>query len=129
MAIYGVEEVGLTTGTGFFFAAMAGGMVLSRLLSAGLMKKGMLNESVLIGTLLMIVGYSVFIFLMSAPFFYLSAVLLGVAYGYVCPAFQAIFINLSRHNQRGAANSSYFISWDLGIGLGGVDRWTDCRHE
>ncbi|MCD8265410.1 MAG: hypothetical protein LUD02_15680 [Tannerellaceae bacterium] len=41
-----------------------------------------------------------------------------MSYGYVCPAFQAIFINLSRHNQRGAANSSYFISWDLGICIG-----------
>lgn len=62
VAIYGVEEVGLTTGTGFFFAAMAGGIVLSRLLSARLMKRGKLNEAVLIGTLLMIVGYSIFIF-------------------------------------------------------------------
>jgi predicted MFS family arabinose efflux permease len=29
-----------------------------------------------------------------------------------------MFNNLAHHNQRGAANSTYFISWDMGIGIG-----------
>ena len=34
------------------------------------------------------------------------------------PAFQMMFINLASNNQRGAANSTLLVSWDVGIGLG-----------
>ncbi len=118
VAIYGTEEVKLTSGTGLFFVAMAGGLILSRVLSAPFMNKGELNKAVYIGTATMIFSYLIFIFLKTEAFFYISAILLGVSYGYVCPAFQAMFINLAQHNQRGAANSTYYISWDLGIGVG-----------
>ncbi|MCD8081590.1 MAG: MFS transporter [Bacteroides sp.] len=118
VAIYGTEEVGLGSGTGFFFIIMALGLVLSRLTAAPLMNRGQLTKAVWIGILLMLGSYTMFIFLKTALFFYLSALLLGIAYGYVCPAFQAMFINLAHHNQWGTANSTYYISWDLGIGVG-----------
>jgi predicted MFS family arabinose efflux permease len=34
------------------------------------------------------------------------------------PAFQTMYINLAPHSQRGTANSSLLISWDVGVGLG-----------
>ncbi|MDE6023571.1 MAG: MFS transporter, partial [Muribaculaceae bacterium] len=34
------------------------------------------------------------------------------------PAFLNMFIKVARHDQRGTANSSILISWDLGMGLG-----------
>jgi predicted MFS family arabinose efflux permease len=34
------------------------------------------------------------------------------------PAFQTMFINLAPHTQRGTANSSILISWDICVGLG-----------
>jgi predicted MFS family arabinose efflux permease len=34
------------------------------------------------------------------------------------PAFLNMFISVARHDQRGTANSSILISWDLGMGLG-----------
>ncbi|MCD7977905.1 MAG: MFS transporter [Tannerellaceae bacterium] len=118
VAIYGVDEVGLTTGTGMFFAIFSVGLISSRLLAAGLMKASKLNKVIFIGIALMIGSYGIFIFLKTAFSFYFSAFTLGVSYGYVFPAFQAIFINLATHNQRGTANSSYYISGDLGIGIG-----------
>ena len=34
------------------------------------------------------------------------------------PAFQNMTINVARNNQRGTANSTILISWDIGMGLG-----------
>lgn len=34
------------------------------------------------------------------------------------PALLNMFVNMARHDQRGTANSSILISWDLGMGLG-----------
>ena len=34
------------------------------------------------------------------------------------PEFLNMFIKVARHDQRGTANSSILISWDLGMGLG-----------
>ncbi len=117
-AIYGFEEIGILTGTGMFFAIFSVGLVSSRLLAAGLMKAGKLNKVILTGILLMVLSYGMFIFLKTALAFYVSAFTLGISYGYVFPAFQAVFINLASADQRGTANSSYYISGDMGIGIG-----------
>jgi predicted MFS family arabinose efflux permease len=34
------------------------------------------------------------------------------------PAFQTMFINLASNAQRGTANSTLLVSWDIGMGLG-----------
>ena len=34
------------------------------------------------------------------------------------PAFLNMFVKVARHDQRGTANSSILISWDLGMGIG-----------
>jgi len=34
------------------------------------------------------------------------------------PAFQNMTINVAENNQRGTANSTILISWDIGMGLG-----------
>jgi predicted MFS family arabinose efflux permease len=34
------------------------------------------------------------------------------------PAFQNMIISVARHNQRGTANSTILVSWDIGMGLG-----------
>lgn len=118
VAIYGEQEVHIKSGTGFFFMLMAFGLITSRLLSAGQMNRGHLTRTILLGILFMITGFSCFIFLKTIHFFYLSAFLIGMSYGFVCPAFQAMFINLARHNQRGTANSTYLTCWDIGLGAG-----------
>ncbi|MEE1099019.1 MAG: MFS transporter, partial [Alistipes sp.] len=33
-------------------------------------------------------------------------------------AFQTMFINLAPNEQRGTANSTFLVSWDVGVGLG-----------
>lgn len=120
VAIYGKEEVGIEAGTGIFFMLVAIGLIASRLLSARLMNRGHLISVVMLGATFMIIGFSGFIFLKIPFFFYLSGILIGMSYGFICPAFLAMFINLAHHNQRGTANSTYLTCWDVGIGAGVV---------
>ena len=50
--------------------------------------------------------------------FFGTALILGVAFGTMFPAFNTLFVNLAPHNQRGTATSTYLTSWDVGIGCG-----------
>jgi len=50
--------------------------------------------------------------------FYASALLIGLGNGHMWPAFQNMTICVARNNQRGTANSTILISWDIGMGLG-----------
>ena len=50
--------------------------------------------------------------------YYGSALLIGLGNGHLWPAFQNMVISVARNNQRGTANSTLLISWDIGMGLG-----------
>ena len=50
--------------------------------------------------------------------FFMVALLLGVGFGTMFPAFNTLFVNLAPNNQRGTATSTYLTSWDVGIGIG-----------
>ena len=50
--------------------------------------------------------------------YYGSALLIGLGNGHLWPAFQNMMINMAHHNERGTANSTILISWDIGMGLG-----------
>ena len=50
--------------------------------------------------------------------YYASALLIGLGNGHLWPAFQNMTINVAHNNQRGTANSTILVSWDIGIGLG-----------
>lgn len=49
---------------------------------------------------------------------YATALVLGASFGTMFPAFNTMFVNLGRHDQRGTATSTYLTSWDVGIGIG-----------
>ena len=50
--------------------------------------------------------------------FFIIALLLGVGFGTMFPAFNTLFVNLAPNSQRGTATSTYLTSWDVGIGIG-----------
>ena len=50
--------------------------------------------------------------------YYASALLIGLGNGHMWPAFQNMMISVARHDQRGTANSTILVSWDIGMGLG-----------
>lgn len=118
VAIYGKEVMGITDGTGIFFALLSGGLFTSRLYGAKSLRQGRLTENALEGACISAVGYTLFALAPGEWAFYVSALLIGLGNGRMYPAFLNMFISVARHDQRGTANSSILTSWDLGMGIG-----------
>jgi len=61
--------------------------------------------------------------------FYVIALVLGVGYGLIFPAYNTLFVNLAPNNRRATASSTYMTSWDIGVGIGLVlgGRLADAR--
>ena len=118
VAIYGQEKLGITDGTGIFFALLSAGLILSRLTGHKALREGRLLENCATGVILSAAGYTLFACAFGEWSYFLSALLVGLGNGRMYPAFLNMFVNVARHDQRGTANSSILISWDLGMGLG-----------
>ena len=124
LAIYGKETMGITSGTGTYFMLLAAGLMMSRLFGARSLRRGRLTHNAAEGMCISLVGYTLFILMPTLAQFiillgyYGSALLIGLGNGHMWPAFQNMTICVARNNQRGTANSTLLISWDIGMGLG-----------
>lgn len=118
LAIYGKQELGIYSGSGVFFLILAAGLILSRVLTNKWVKKGYIVANVKAGMMLIITGFLLFVGIKGDLPFYLSALIIGLGYGTMCPSYQSMFINLAPNSRRGTANSSYLTSWDIGAGAG-----------
>ena len=118
IAIYGKEELEITGGSGVYFILLSAGLILSRLIGSKTLREGKIVRNASLGICVSVCGYLVFAALHNPVGFYASALIIGLGNGHMWPAFQTMFINLAPHTQRGTANSSILISWDIGVGLG-----------
>ena len=118
LAIYGKEELGITAGTGLFFALLSAGLIMSRLVGAHALQKGKVIENASHGVLVSVCGYLLFAAFHHQIGYYGAALIIGLGNGHMFPAFQTMFINLAPNNKRGTANSTLLTAWDLGMGLG-----------
>ena len=118
IAIYGQEELGITGGTGLFFMLLALGLIMSRLVGGRKLREGKVTQNASIGIAVSLVGYFIFAAVHNYWGYYGAALIIGLGNGHMFPAFQTMFINLAPNSQRGTANSTLLVSWDIGIGLG-----------
>ena len=118
VAIYGKEELGITSGTGFWFLFFAIGLMVSRLTGAKGLKENKISKNTAEGILASIVGYFLFAAVRTEWAFYLAPFIIGLGTGHMYPGFQSMFVNLAHNSQRGTANSSMLTSWEAGVGLG-----------
>ena len=118
LAIYGKEVMHITAGTGAWFLILPVGLISSRLQGAKALREGRLTHNAGYGMLISLVGYTLFIAVPNAIGYYGSAVLIGLGNGHLWPAYQNMTINLGTNDQRGTANSTILISWDIGMGVG-----------
>ena len=118
LAIYGKEVMGITGGTGTYFLLCSIGLMASRLQGSKALREGRLTHNAGAGMLISLIGYVMFILVPNGIGYYWSALLIGLGNGHMWPAFQNMTINVAHNNQRGTANSTILISWDIGMGLG-----------
>lgn len=120
VAIYGKEKLNITDGTGLFFMILAVALVIARLIGRRQLRAGHLTQNCTLGVILSSVGY--ILFALSSVWgvwcYYGAAMFIGLGNGQMYPAFLNMFVKMARHDQRGTANSSILISWDLGMGIG-----------
>ena len=118
IAIYGKEELNITGGTGLFFMLLSIGLILSRLLGGRTLRQGKITQNATVGVLISLIGYILFATLRNYWGYYGAAFIIGLGNGHLFPAFQTMFLNLATNDQRGTANSTLYVSWDSGAGLG-----------
>lgn len=118
LAIYGKQVMGITGGTGTWFMLCSIGLILSRLQGGKALRQGRLTHNAAEGMVISLVGYTMFIACPNYVGYYGSALLIGLGNGHLWPAFQNMMICMAHHNERGTANSTILISWDVGMGLG-----------
>ena len=128
LAIYGKEVLHKTGGTGTYFMLLSVGLVLSRLQGAKGLREGRLTRNVGEGTIMSLIGYTIFVAFPSDWSYYLSALLIGLGNGHLWPGYQNMIISMARHDQRGTANSTLLVAWDVGIGLGVLAGGMVCEH-
>ncbi len=126
VAMY-AKEIGLDVTTGFFFSFMAVGMAVSRIFSGKIVDKGKVTQVIAAGIYLVVFSFfllaaCVYVITWNALacsiLFFSVALLLGIGFGIMFPAYNTLFVNLAPNSQRGTATSTYLTSWDVGIGIG-----------
>ncbi len=126
VAMY-ARQLGITGGSGLFFTLMAIGMAVSRIFSGKQVDKGRIPQVISLGMYLACFCFFALASCASiahwnshvSTFVYFGvALLLGVGFGTMFPAFNTLFVNLAPNSQRGTATSTYLTSWDVGIGIG-----------
>lgn len=103
---------------GIFFLFWSGGIILSRIFSGRMVDKGYIH---LVNTLAMgvvAVAFLGFALIHNIVAFCASGLFIGIGYGMMFPALQTLYINMAENNQRGTANSTYLVGFDLGLALG-----------
>ena len=131
LAIYSKQSLGITSGTGTYFLLCSIGLILSRLQGSKALRQGRLTHNAAIGMVVSLAGYTLFIlvptltqlFSVSSQLpivasYYTSALLIGLGNGHMWPAFQNMMVGMAHNNERGTANSTILVSWDVGMGLG-----------
>ncbi len=128
LAVYSREALGITSGTGTFFALLAAGLIASRIVGGRTLRNGMVVQNAQWGMTLSLFGYLLFVAVPDMWGYYGAAIIIGLGNGHMFPAMQTMFINLAPNSRRGTANSTLLVSWDVGIGLGIVIGGAAAEH-
>ena len=110
VAMY-AKQIGINATTGFFFTFMAIGMAISRIFSGKIVDRGKITQVISAG----LISWNNMV---CTIVFFSVALLRGVGFGIMFPAYTTLFVNLAPNSQRGTATSTYLTSWDVGIGIG-----------
>lgn len=105
---------------GLFFSALAVTMIVSRPISGRWSDRGGTNMVLLIGHVVVFAGMLVVGFSSTDAGFIWAGALIGVGFGFCIPTLQALAVRPARADRRGAATSTFFVAFDLGLGIGTI---------
>lgn len=118
VSIYAIQKDFHNVGT--FFVCFSVTIFLSRLFAGRLFDRGHIFQLILAGLALTAVGILWLGYAMNPTQFLIAGMINGFGFGILMPTGQAAVNNMVKSSERGAANSTYLFSYDLGIGIGSL---------
>lgn len=113
-----MTEMGEGTMASLFFVLFAITIVVTRPWVGRAFDQLGANSLIYPGFILYFIGI-IILSLASSPWWVIaSAPIIGLGYGAVSPAFQTLGVQAASAERAGAANATYFLSLDIGVGLG-----------
>ena len=103
---------------GIYFLFWATGIILSRVFSGRLVDRGHIHKVNMTAMAIVALSFFGFGLYHNVYAFCLAGLFIGVGFGMMLPALQTLYINMADHNQRGTANSTSLVGFDLGLALG-----------
>lgn len=114
------QEKGLMAVSPYFYICLVAGMLLSKLSTQRLIDKGQHKILVLLSLFILILTMGSYHFLQHAVHLLVAGFLFGLGYGILQPLFQSFVTGTTPPPKRGAANATYLLSYDIGIGIGSM---------
>lgn len=114
------QEKGLSTVTPYFYVSLVVGMLLSKFSTQKLIDAGKHKPLVLCSLIILMFTMASYYFLSTAAHLLIAGFLLGLGYGILQPLFQSFVTGTTPGPKRGAANATYLLSYDIGIGIGSL---------
>lgn len=103
---------------GIFFLFWACGIIVSRIFSGRLVDKGYIHQVNVVAMLVVALAFGAFATWHNIYAFCISGLFIGIGFGSMFPALQTLYVNMAENSQRGTANSTYLVGFDLGLALG-----------
>lgn len=125
IALYSIER-GIEN-IGFFFTIYALTLLFARPFSGMLADKYGYHKVLVPGIFVMSVGMYIISIADNPLLFAVAAIVFGLGIGFVIPSLQSLAVKNVPPNRRGAANGTFFSSFDIGIGLGSL-AWGVIAH-
>ncbi len=116
VALYG-RGIGVTN-SGTFFLILSICIIVSRILSGRIFDRFGPRNITFVGLILVMIGFLLIGYFATPVGFHLAAIVLGFGFGVIPPTFQAMANRNISPERRGAANSTYLMFFDSGVGLG-----------
>jgi len=116
VAQYG-KEIAIPN-AGIYFLFWAGGIILSRIFAGRLVDRGHIHAVNISAMIIVMLAFAAFASIHNIYAFCTAGLFIGVGFGMMFPALQTLYINMAENNQRGTANSTYLVGFDVGLALG-----------
>jgi predicted MFS family arabinose efflux permease/CBS domain-containing protein len=104
----------------YFYICLVAGMLTSKLSTQKMIDSGKHRVLVYASLVILILTMASYLFLNTGVHMLLAGYFFGLGYGILQPLFQSFVTGTTPAPQRGVANATYMLSYDVGIGIGSL---------
>lgn len=114
------QEKGIMDYLPYFYICLVAGMLLSKLSTQKALDGGNHRPLVCASLAVLVLTMLSFLFLTTGVHLLAAGFFFGLGYGILQPLFQSFVTGTTPPPKRGAANATYMLSYDIGIGIGSL---------